>query len=348
LGIRTVLVCETQVPFVRGGAELLVQQLVDQLRARGIDAERVSLPFKWYPKDEILPHAAAWRLLDLSESNGRPIDLVIATKFPSYFARHPRKVCWLVHQHRAAYELAGTVYSDFGHDETDVGLKQQIVALDEQMLGECVGRYTISRTVSERLRRFNGVDSTALYHPPLLAPRLTPGPQGNYVLSVARLEGNKRVDLLVRSMAFVPEPITLVLVGEGTHRALIERAAEQARVSDRVRFAGAVDDEALVALYREALAVAYVPFDEDYGLATLEAFLAARPVVTARDSGGTLEFVEDDVTGLVCAPDSAALGAAIARLSADRALGRRLGDAGRTVALGITWDAVVDRLTSHG
>jgi glycosyltransferase involved in cell wall biosynthesis len=149
-------------------------------------------------------------------------------------------------------------------------------------------------------------------------------------------------------MAFVPEPITLVLVGEGTHRALIERAAEQARVSDRVRFAGAVDDEALVALYREALAVAYVPFDEDYGLATLEAFLAARPVVTARDSGGTLEFVEDDVTGLVCAPDSAALGAAIARLSADRALGRRLGDAGRTVALGITWDAVVDRLTSHG
>ncbi len=108
MAVRTVLVCETQVPLVRGGAELLVRQLVDELRARGFETDRVAVPFKWYPKQEILPHAAAWGLLDLSESNGRPIDLVIATKFPTYVARHPRKVCWLVHQHRAAYELAAT------------------------------------------------------------------------------------------------------------------------------------------------------------------------------------------------------------------------------------------------
>ena len=72
-------------PFVRGGAEFHVRELVRQLRAHGHDTELVSVPFKWYPKDEILAHAAAWRLLDLSESNGRPIDLVIATKFPTYF-----------------------------------------------------------------------------------------------------------------------------------------------------------------------------------------------------------------------------------------------------------------------
>lgn len=348
MGIRTVLVCETQVPFVRGGAELLVQQLVDQLRLRGFETDRVSLPFKWYPKGEILAHAAAWRLLDLTESNGRPVDLVIGTKFPSYFARHPRKVCWLVHQHRAAYELAGTVYSDFGHDEQDVGIKARLMALDEQMLGECVARYTISRTVTERLRRFNAIESTPLYHPPLLAPRLTPGPSANYVLSVARLEGNKRVDLLVRALARVPEPIMLVLVGEGTHRALIERTAAEAGVTARVRFAGAVNDDTLVSLYRDALALAYVPFDEDYGLATLEAFLAAKPVVTAEDSGGTLEFVRHDVNGLVSAPTPDGIGAALARLAGDRALAARLGEAGRALAMGITWDAVVERLVSHG
>jgi glycosyltransferase involved in cell wall biosynthesis len=348
LAIQTVLVCETQVPFVTGGAELLVRQLIEQLRARGFEADRVALPFKWYPRDEILAHAAAWRLLDLSESNGRGIDLVIGTKFPSYFARHPRKVSWLVHQHRAAYELAGTVYSDFGHDEIDVGVKEQIMALDERMLGECVGRYTISRTVSERLLRFNALDSTPLYHPPLLASRLGPGPSGDYLLSVARLEGNKRVDLLVRALAVVPEPISLVLVGEGTHRALIARAAEEAGVSARVHFAGVVSEEALVALYRDALAVAYVPFDEDYGLATLEAFLAAKPIVTAGDSGGTLEFVRHEVNGLVCAPSADDIGAALARLAADRPLARELGDAGRGLALGITWDGVIDRLVSHG
>ena len=58
-------------PFVHGGAELHVRELRRELTARGYLAELVSVPFKWYPKDEILPHAAAWRLLDLSESNGR-------------------------------------------------------------------------------------------------------------------------------------------------------------------------------------------------------------------------------------------------------------------------------------
>jgi len=63
------------------------------------------VPFKWYPKTELLAQAAAWRMVDLSETNGDPIDLVIATKFPTYFVRHPRKVTWLFHQYRAIYDL---------------------------------------------------------------------------------------------------------------------------------------------------------------------------------------------------------------------------------------------------
>lgn len=348
MAVRTVLVCETQVPLVRGGAELLVRQLVAELRQRGFDTDRVSIPFKWYPKEELLPHAAAWGLLDLSESNGRPIDLLIATKFPTYLARHPRKVCWLVHQHRAAYELAATPYSDFGHDEVDVALRDQLMAIDERAIGACVGRYTISRTVTDRLRRYNGLDSTPLYHPPLLADRLAPGPSGNYVLSVARLEQNKRVDLAVQSVAFWPEPLTLAVVGGGSQRALVERAAEEAGVAHRVHFHGEVSDESLPALYREALAVLYVPFDEDYGLVTLEGFLAGKPVVTADDSGGTLEFVEDGVTGRVTAPDPRAIGEAVAELHGARQVAAQFGAAGRERAAAITWDHVIDRLVSHG
>ena len=346
--IRTALVCETQVPLVRGGAELLVRQLVSELRARGIATDRVSVPFKWDPKDEILAHAAAWRLLDLSASNGRPIDLLIATKFPTYFARHPRKVCWLVHQHRAAYELCGTLYSDFGHDEIDVGLRDRLMTLDEQMLRECAGMYTISQTVSDRLQKYNGIASTPLYHPPLLASKLSPGALGSYVLSVARLEGNKRVDLAVRAMAHVPAHLSMIAVGDGSHRRLIERAAEEVGVSDRITFAGAVTDDELATLYRDALCLVYVPFDEDYGLATLEAFLAEKPVVTARDSGGTLEFVRDSVNGFVVEPTATEIAAAICRLDADRAVARDFGRNGRTLAQTITWDTVIERLVSHG
>ncbi|MBA3269800.1 MAG: glycosyltransferase family 4 protein [Acidobacteria bacterium] len=348
MAVRTALVCETQVPLVRGGAELLVQQLVEELRRRGVATDKVSVPFKWYPKNEILPHAAAWRLLDLSESNGRPIDLIIATKFPTYFARHPRKVCWLVHQHRAAYELCGTEYSDFGNEEVDVGLRDRLMALDEEMLGECRGLYTISRTVSARLQTYNGLASTPLYHPPLLAPRLVPGPSGNYVLSVARLEKNKRVDLAVRAMAHLPAHLKMIVVGDGSHRSFIERAAHDAGTMDRLTFAGAVDEDSLVDLYRNCLALVYVPYDEDYGLATLEAFLAGKPVITARDSGGTLEFVQDGINGFITEPQPDAIAAAVARVDSDRALAASLGAAGRELASGISWDHVIDRLLSHG
>src|SRR6185295_17788608 len=99
----------------------------------------------------------AWRLLDLSESNGRPIDLVIATKFPTYFVRHPNKVAWLIHQHRAAYELAGTPFSDFAHTEDDVALRERIVALDQSMLAECRHVYANSANTAARVTRFNGL-----------------------------------------------------------------------------------------------------------------------------------------------------------------------------------------------
>jgi glycosyltransferase involved in cell wall biosynthesis len=348
MAVQTVLVCETQVPLVRGGAELLVRQLVAELRRRGVATDRVSLPFKWYPKEEILPHAAAWRMLDLSESNGRPIDLVITTKFPTYFARHPRKVCWLVHQHRAAYELCATEYSDFAHEDIDVGLRDRIMALDERMLGECAGVYTISRTVTARLQKYNGVPSTPLYHPPLLAPKLTPGRYGDYLLSVARLERNKRVDLAVRAVAHLPGHLRLVVVGDGSHRALVEQVAADLDVGDRITFAGTVSDDDLVGLYRDALCLVYAPFDEDYGLATLEGFLAGKPVVTARDSGGTLEFVREGENGFVVEPHPVAIADAVARLDADRARAASLGAAGREIASAISWDTVIERLLSHG
>ena len=111
---------------------------------------------------------------------------------------------------------------------------------------------------------------------------------------------------------------------------------------------GSVDDARLIELYSGALAVVYVPYDEDYGRVTLEAFLAKRPVVTARDSGGTLEFVDHRVNGLVVEPDADAVAGAIAELDADRIRAASLGSAGHDLARTISWDGVIERLVSHG
>src|SRR3979409_1917908 len=184
---RTVLVCEAQVPFVHGGAELHVRGLVDELIRRGYRAERVSVPFKWYPKDELLTHAAAWRMIDLSESNGERIDAVIATKFPTYFVRHPNKVTWGFHQYRAISDLCGTPYSEFDHTEADVRLRDRLIALDNEVLAESARLFTNARNTAARLARYNGLTAEPLYHPPPLAALLRPGPLGHYLLSAGRL-----------------------------------------------------------------------------------------------------------------------------------------------------------------
>ena len=341
--LRRIIVCEAQVPFVRGGAESLVRELVGQLRAHGYQTDLVSLPFKWYPVKEILAHAGAWRLIDLSESTGRPVDLVIATKFPSYFVRHHNKVTWLVHQYRAAYELAGTRFSEFEHTPEHVAVRERIMSLDTAMLAESQRIFTIARTVTARLARFNGVSAETLYHPPRLAGDLHGGPAGDYVLSIGRLEAVKRVDLAIRAVSLVPG-LRLIVAGTGTERASFEALAESLGMADRVTFAGEVDDATLIALYAGALAVVYPPYDEDFGYVTLEAFLSRKPVVTTTDSGEPTEFVVDGVNGRVTAPSADALAEALASLAADKGAAGRLGEAGYERARTITWDGVVDRL----
>jgi glycosyltransferase involved in cell wall biosynthesis len=345
---KTVLVCEAQVPFVHGGAELHVRGLVGSLIRRGYRAERVSVPFKWYPKGELLSQAAAWRMIDLSESNGVRIDMVIATKFPTYFVRHPNKTTWLFHQYRAIYDLCGTPYSEFDHTEGDVRLRDQLIALDNQVLAESKRIFTNARNTAARLERYNGITAVPLYHPPPLADGLKPGPLGDYVLSVGRLEANKRVDLIVRALAHTDPRVRLIVVGEGPLRAQLEAVAAQAGVADRVTWTGATDRQQLIELYAGALAVVFPPFDEDYGYVTLEAFLAHKPVVTTSDAGGPLEFVDDAVTGCVVEPSPDAIGAAIDRLAADRSRARSLGDAGYDRVRNISWDSVVDRLMGDG
>jgi glycosyltransferase involved in cell wall biosynthesis len=342
--VRRIAVADVQIPFTSGGAELHVQSLIEQLRLRGYDADRVSVPFRPQAKANLLGQAAAWRLLDLTAVGSEPIDLLIATRFPSYFVQHPRKVAWVIHQHRAAYELCGTEYSDFTPAVEDVAIRQKLLALDAQMLGECRHVFTNARNTADRLWKFNGVTATPLYHPPPLAAHLRHGSYGNYVLSVGRLESVKRISLAIDAMPHAAADLSLIVVGDGSQRAALEQRARDLGLGGRVDFVGNATPSELVRLYENALAVMYVPFDEDYGYVTLEAFLASKPVITATDSGGTLEFVVDGENGCICPPDGAALARAMTRLAADRDLVARMGEAGRTRARAITWDGVVEQL----
>ena len=152
-----IAVCRPQVPFARGGVEIFTDDLVAELRKRGHDADLVTVPFKWYPGERVLTQAFLWRLLDLDEADGRRIELVIATKFPSYVVRHPNKVVWLVHQFRQAYELDRTELGQFGESPEERAIRRRVQELDKRALGEARKVFATSHNVADRLERSTGI-----------------------------------------------------------------------------------------------------------------------------------------------------------------------------------------------
>lgn len=343
---RRVLICNSQVPFAHGGAELLVESLATELVGRGFDCEVVRLPFAWSSRRAVLESAVAWRLLDLSRAGGQKVDLVIATRFPSYLVRHPNKVVWLVHQFRQVYDLAGTAWSDFTTSAEDRKLQAMVRAMDRRTLAEARGLYSISRNTARRLRRFNGLEAEVLYPPSKLAPLCRTGEPGDYVFTAGRLDAMKRFDLLVRAMRHTKPPLRCRIAGTGPEADRLRELIRRHGLEERVELLGWVGEEELAELYAGCLAVFYAPYDEDFGYVTVEAFQSGKPVVTTSDAGGVLEFVDDGVNGHVCPPDSPReLAGRLDRLFAHRDEARRLGEAGRRRVAAINWDRVVARLT---
>lgn len=344
--MKSVLVCAAQAPFVTGGAEIHARELVKSLASRGFRVDVVSLPFHAHPPSEVVRQALAWRLLELRHTTGESVDLVIPTKFPSYLVRHHRKVAWVVHQYREAYDLLGTEHSPLGSTPEDREVVETIRTMDGTALGECRRLFTISQGVADRLARFNGLHATPLYPPPPQLGRYRCDEYGGFLLLAGRLDRTKRPELALRALARSTHAVRLKITGEGALRRDLERLATSLGVADRVDFLGFVPELELVSLYATCRGVLYAPYDEDYGYVTVEGFMSRKPVVTASDSGGPLEFVEDGASGLVAAPEPLALADAIDRLwNLPEPRLREMGDEAARRVASITWDTVVDRLT---
>ena len=346
--IRNILICTTQVPFTSGGAESHVEGLRRAFEEAGYNAEVAALPFKWYPPAEIMRGALAWRMLDVTEANGKPIDLGVGMKFPAYTVAHPRKVLWVIHQYRSAYNLWGTPFDDLSTYPEGARVRDLVRHADERFIPEARKVFANSKTVAARMMRYNRIGSEPLYHPPPRAESLRPGAQGDYVFYPSRVEPQKRQELLIEAMRFTRKPVRAVFAGSAQELARYESLVKQHGVGDRVELRGFVAEDELIELYANALGVCYLPFDEDYGYVTLEGMLSSKPVVVPRDGGGATEFVEHNSEGLVSDPDPRALAECLDQLYAERERARRMGERGREklLAMNLSWENVVEKIIS--
>ena len=117
---------------------------------------------------------------------------------------------------------------------------------------------------------------------------------------------------------------------------------------DRVHFLGKISQVRKNFLDGQRPCCVISSFDEDYGYVTLEAMLAAKPVITCSDSGGPLEFVISEETGLVVEPTCDELSEAMEYLANNMVKARDMGQSGRAryKNIGISWNRVVEKLLS--
>jgi glycosyltransferase involved in cell wall biosynthesis len=347
VGMRIVL-ASSFVPFIHGGGRFIVEWLETKLRERGHEVERFYLPFVDRP-DDLFDQILAFRLIDLSTT----CDRLIALRPPAYVLPHPNKVLWFIHHIRALYDLWESPYRFVADTPSGRAFRDTLVDLDTRTILEARHVFTNSKVVAERLSRFNGIAATPLY-PPILAPeRFRNDGYRDEIVVVCRIEQHKRQWLLIEAMKYVRSGVRLRLCGASMSQSQeheIRQSIARYGLSDRVTFENRwVSEDEKVERLAPALAVAYLPVDEDsYGYSSLEAAHAQKAVLTTNDSGGVLELVQHQVNGLVVPPIPQAIAEAMDQLYRDRKATAQMGAANkqRVVDLRIDWRTVLDRLTS--
>jgi glycosyltransferase involved in cell wall biosynthesis len=347
--MKKIIIANAQVPFVYGGAEYLAERLQRKLIEYGFQADMVKIPFKWYPPEKIPEHILACRLLDLTESCGESVDMLIGIKFPAYYLKHPNKVLWIFHQFKQVYDLWGTKYQDIPATPEGLKIRDIIIQSDNTFLAEAKKIYTISKTVSKRLKDFNNIYSTPLYPPLDDSDKFYCKEYGEYMFYPSRINSAKRQGLAIESFKYVKSNVKLVIAGiadDTGYMNYLNSIIMKNHLQDKIKLLGRISQEEKFELFANSLGSLFIPYDEDYGFVTLESFYSRKPIITCDDSGGVLEFVENDVNGFVVSPEPEVIADAIDKLYSSKEKAKKMGIEGyeKIISMDITWDKVIKSL----
>jgi glycosyltransferase involved in cell wall biosynthesis len=340
---KRICVVTSDAPFVEGGHLVIARELAARLREFGYESELILTPQNRFGRQFGAYIATA--LTDLTEGgDGRPIDGVVSLRFPSFAVKHQRHSCWLNHRMREYYDLWPGFRSRLSRrGRIKESIRRFLIhRIDEFCLDHRVKKlYAQSKTIQARLSSWGGHACDVLYPPAVVRPYCTEG-YGGYFFAVSRLVALKRMDLLVRAAAAARVPCKIA--GEGPELETLQALARELKADKTVEFLGRIDDETLVDHYARCRGVVFPPFNEDYGLVTLEAFSCAKAVITCEDSGGPAEIVEHERNGLVVKPEVTDLAEAMRKLMDDAQAAESLGKEALIEAGRHSWRTVVEKL----
>lgn len=186
----------------------------------------------------------------------------------------------------------------------------------------------------ERLHLLRNVVDTERFKPTARPANEVGARPGVTIAAIGRLVRQKRMDRLLAVFAQAqrqsPQPLQLILAGEGPLRQQLEQQAETLGIRAAVDFRGAVADAREI--YAQADVLALTSDWEGTPNVVLEALACGLPVVATR-VGGVIELVQHGETGFLIEPhDEPGFAAALVRLLADAPLRQAFGKRARMFA----------------
>ncbi|MGC8790688.1 MAG: glycosyltransferase family 4 protein [Desulfurella sp.] len=198
----------------------------------------------------------------------------------------------------------------------------------------------ISYNVAQRENYFpENVDIQIIHHPSALDNLHSK--EYNYIFTASRLEDLKRIDLLINAYKKVKSPMKFKIAGTGS---AFDKLKNLAKDDERIEFLGFISDDQMIEHYSRAYFVPYVPYDEDYGLITLEAMQSQKSVITTTDAGGTNELVQNGLNGFIVPPTPQDIAQAMQTLIENPELTLKLGKNAKSSTDYINWQNTISKL----
>lgn len=342
-----IIIASTIVPFINGGGTFIVDWLEQKLNEYGHQAQAIRIPYS-SDYNELMSQDLGLRLYHLEESCER----LITIRMPSYLIKHPDKYLWFIHHYREFYDLWDTEYNEMPERPRTYAIREYIKRSDDLAFKEAKRIYTNSQIVSNRLQKYNQIESEVVYPPLLDSEQFCCNSYGEYIYYGSRICGHKRQLLAIQAMRYTHTPVKLMITGKTENDRIrndIKREITEHNLEDKVIIHDEwISEDDKVRYLSDCLAALYIPFDEDsYGYPSLEAHHSQKAVISCTDSGGTDELIVDGYNGYLAEPSPEALAKVFDQLYEDKKLAEDMGKhaLNRLSELNISWDYVVRRFT---
>ena len=376
--MKIAIIAPSPVPFGVGGAEKLWWGMQEYINKNTTNqCELIKIPTKENNFWDLIHSYYKFYKLDLSH-----FDMVISTKYPAWMIQHENHHIYLQHCLRGLYDTyhfsgapieiksehpkVNDILSLIKNDNTSLDtffdnifkleqdytiptntyafpgpfIRKIIHFLDNKTMQNVDNFSAISQTVINRKEYFpKDVIVDKNFHPSNLTN--LHNESYDYFFTASRLDTAKRIEMIIRAYKKSKTTIPLKVAGAGP---LSEEIKNLVKDDKRIEMLGFISDDDLIKHYSKAYAVLFVPYDEDYGLITIEAAMSEKAVLTFDDTGGVVEFIENEKTGLVCKPDINALAKNIDYISANPELCKRMGKNAKKVVENITWKNTIEKL----